>query len=107
MSHPKHQKKSLVSCRIFLLIILLITELLQTQAQAHGFTANKIRLTRDLNGEYRITIWYTHISIGEFREASISTKSKMEAEKIFEQLKAGAEFFLGDIKKTMHFHPKG
>jgi hypothetical protein len=72
-------------------------------AFAHGFTADVVDIKRLMNGKYRVYISYTHLQIGEYREAHIDFKDKKEAIEAFRKLVAGAEFFLGDAK-GIHFH---
>lgn len=49
-------------------------------------------------------IKYTHNEVGEYREAIVEFDSKEEAIKVFQDLAKGADFFLGDVKKSIHFH---
>ena len=73
-------------------------------AHAHGFNANRVHISRQLTGKYRVTIKYTHVELGEYREAHIDFNNKNEAIKAYQDLAQGADFFLGDIKKSLHFH---
>jgi hypothetical protein len=74
------------------------------KALAHGFNANRVRITRIPAGKYRVIIAYSHVEVGEYREAHVDFDSKDEAVATYQQLVQGADFFLGDIKKTIHFH---
>ncbi|MBX9702952.1 MAG: hypothetical protein K2X39_02240 [Silvanigrellaceae bacterium] len=69
-----------------------------------GFNANWVDIVRLNNGKYRVIIKYTHVEIGEFREAHVDFDSKEKAIDIFQKLAKGADFFFGDIEKTVHFH---
>lgn len=73
-------------------------------AFAHGFNANRVQIMRLLNGTYRVVIQYTHVEVGEYREAHVDFEKKDEAIKAYQDLVQGADFFLGDMKKTIHFH---
>jgi hypothetical protein len=71
---------------------------------AHGFNANKVDIAKTLNGKYVITVWYSHVEIGEYRQATLEFDKKKDALEAFKKLKNGADFFLGDAAKTIHFH---
>jgi hypothetical protein len=73
-------------------------------AMAHGFNANWVHITRLPSGVYRVLIKYTHVEAGEFREAHIDFAKKQEALDAYQKLVQGADFFLGDVKKSIHFH---
>lgn len=74
-------------------------------AFAHGFNANHVNIIRTTNGKYRIVIRYTHIEVGEYREAHIDFTNREEALKVYWDLAKGADFFLGnDAKNIVHFH---
>lgn len=75
-----------------------------TQIFAHGFNADRVIIDKLPNGYYRIIIKYTNIEIGEYREAHADFKKYEEAQKLFNMLIKGADFFLGDITKSVHFH---
>lgn len=72
--------------------------------QAHGFNANFVDIVKTFGGKYRVIIKYTHVEVGEYREAHIDFVNKEEAIKVFQDLVRGADFFLGDVKTTIHFH---
>lgn len=73
-------------------------------AHAHGFNANFVDIVKTFGRKYRVIIKYTHVELGEYREAHIDFDSKEEAIKAFQDLANGADFFLGDVKKSIHFH---
>lgn len=83
---------------------LLLSILLAPNALAHGFNANFVQISRLLNGKFRVTIQYTHVEVGEYRQAHVDFDSKEEAIKTYQDLAQGADFFLGDLKKSIHFH---
>lgn len=72
-------------------------------ASAHGFNADVVDIKRLMTGKYRVTIWYTHLSIGEYRTAFIDFAKKEDAIEAFQRLVKGADFFLGD-RNSIHFH---
>lgn len=77
------------------------------QARAHGFNANRVNIVRMLDrGVYRVIISYTHVGIAEYREAHIDFRSRDEALRVYRDLARGADFFLGDVKGSIHFHPE-
>lgn len=73
-------------------------------AQAHGFNANHVDIVKAENGKYRVIVKFTHVEVGEYREAQVDVENKDEAIKVFQDLAKGADFFMGDLKKTIHFH---
>ena len=74
-------------------------------AQAHGFNANRVRIAYvPASGKYRVTIEYTHIEVGEYREAFAEFETKEAAIAAYQQLAQGADFFLGEVQKSIHFH---
>jgi hypothetical protein len=73
-------------------------------AEAHGFNANHVDIVKTFGKKYRVIIKYTHVELGEYREAHIDFEKKDEAIKAFQDLVKGADFFLGDVKKSIHFH---
>jgi hypothetical protein len=73
-------------------------------SNAHGFNANFVDIVKTFGGKYRVVIKYTHVELGEYREAFVDFEKKDEAIKIFQDLARGADFFLGDIKNSVHFH---
>ena len=75
-----------------------------TDAHAHGFNANRVRINRMPTGLYRVNIAYTHVEVGEYREAHVDFNDKAAAIAAYQQLAQGADFFLGDLKKSIHFH---
>jgi hypothetical protein len=75
-----------------------------TSAQADGFNANWVQITKLPTGLYRVNIKYTHVEIGEYREAHADFAKKEDATELYQKLVNGADFFLGDIKKSVHFH---
>jgi hypothetical protein len=79
-----------------------------TTAKAHGFTADTVDIKRLPNGKYRVFINYTHLQIGEYRQAHIDFAEKKKAIEAFNKLVRGAEFFSGSAD-TIHFHeePQG
>ena len=98
------QKPLAVSSKQFLLKIPLIDAMGPSYAQAHGFNANHVHINRLPNGQYRVTINYSHVELGEYRQASVDFEKKEEAIKAYQDLALGADFFLGEIKKSIHFH---
>lgn len=76
---------------------------LTSTAFAHGFTADTVDIKRLPSGKYRVFISYTHLQIGEYREAHIDFVEKKDAIQAFQKLVKGAEFFRGDAK-GIHFH---
>lgn len=78
--------------------------LIQCPAFAHGFNANWVDILKSQTGKYRVMIRYTHNEVGEYREAYVEFENKEEAIKAYQDLAAGADFFLGDVKKSIHFH---
>lgn len=89
---------------IFPIVLLSILGLLPLETYAHGFNANWVHILRVDNGKYRVIIRYTHNEIGEYREAYVDFDKKEEAIKAYQDLAGGADFFLGDVKKSIHFH---
>ena len=73
-------------------------------ALAHGFNADWVQITRLPTGKYRVIIKYTHVEAGEFREAHADFSKKEEAIEVYQKLAQGADFFLGNIKESVHFH---
>ena len=73
-------------------------------ALSHGFNANRVQINRMLNGIYRVTIQYTHVEMGEYRESHVDFVKKAEAIAAYQKLVQGADFHLGDVSKTIHFH---
>lgn len=73
-------------------------------ALAHGFSANTVKTLRLPDGRYRIIVSYTHVGLGEYREAHVDSGDWEATRKMRDDLIGGAEFFLGDLKKTIHFH---
>lgn len=71
---------------------------------AHGFNANHVDIVKTFGRKYRVIIKYTHVEVGEYREAHIDFDKKEEAIKAFQDLAKGADFFLGDVKNSIHFH---
>jgi hypothetical protein len=93
--------------QIKLLVKVLSFLILQTfslHALAHGFNADKVKIIRMPNGMYRLTIQYTHLQIGERREAHIELNTEKQATETFQKLTQGADFFLGQLDKNIHFH---
>ena len=90
--------------RGLLLASIVIASLKPNTLIAHGFNANFVDIVKTFGGKYRVIIKYTHVEIGEYREAFIDFEKKEEAIKAFEDLARGADFFLGDVKKSIHFH---
>ena len=86
------------------LYISIFSSLLPSSALAHGFNANTVEILRLSNGQYRVVIHYTHVELGEYRQAHIDFDKKEEAIKTYQDLAQGADFFLGDVKKSIHFH---
>jgi hypothetical protein len=83
--------------------LVLIGMTLSATANAHGFTADAVDIKRLPNGKYRVLIAYTHLQIGEYRQAHIDFKEKAKAIEAFENLVRGAEFFRGSAE-SIHFH---
>jgi hypothetical protein len=91
---------------LILPLLLLSTSLaIPLQANAHGFNANRVHIVRvPASGMYRVLIYYTHVEVGEYREAHIDFAKRTDALKVYYDLINGADFFLGDTKETVHFH---
>lgn len=77
---------------------------LPNSSHAHGFNANHVDIVKTFGRKYRVIIKYTHVEVGEYREAHIDFDKKEEAIKAFQDLAKGADFFLGDVKNSIHFH---
>lgn len=91
--------------RVYLIITLLFAAAYSDNALAHGFNADRVKILYvPAERVYRVTIKYTHVAVGEYREAHIDFKKRTEALKIYWDLINGADFFLGDIKESVHFH---
>jgi hypothetical protein len=88
---------------IFLTVLSAQISLTQT-ANADGFNADNVKLSKEANGAFKITVWYTHLQIGERRQAHMDFTSLKEATDFYIKLRNGADFFLGDPKKGIHFH---
>lgn len=102
----KHSTHRLLT-QVFIVLSLLITNWLPyttSRARAHGFNANHVDIVKTYGRKYRVIIRYTHVEVGEYRVAHIDFDNKEEAIKAFQDLAKGADFFLGDIKKSIHFH---
>jgi hypothetical protein len=85
--------------------MLLCTAANSQTALAHGFNADRVKILYvPADRVYRVTIRYTHVAVGEYREAHIDFKKRTEALKTYWDLVNGADFFLGDIKEGVHFH---
>lgn len=91
-------------CKYFLLLTTCIQILSSHTAIAHGFNANFVDIVKTFGGKYRVIIKYTHVEAGEYREAFVDFEKKDEAIKAFQDLARGADFFLGDVKNSIHFH---
>ena len=78
--------------------------LLSLPARAHGFNANHVDIVKTFGRKYRVIIKYTHVEVGEYREAHVDFDKKEDAIKVFQDLAKGADFFLGDVKNSIHFH---
>jgi hypothetical protein len=90
--------------RVALYIVLISLTVRPIVVQAHGFNANFVDIVKTFGGKYRVIIKYTHVEVGEYREAHIDFDNKEEAIKSFQDLARGADFFLGDVKSSIHFH---
>lgn len=90
--------------RVLLLTSIALATLKPNTSTAHGFNANFVDIVKTFGGKYRVIIKYTHVELGEYREAFIDFDKKADAIKAFEDLARGADFFLGDVKKSIHFH---
>lgn len=88
----------------FTAIAAILVSVAPSVASAHGFNANWVDIMRTPYGRYRVIIKYTHNEVGEYREAIAEFDDKDEAIKVFQDLAKGADFFLGDVKKSIHFH---
>jgi hypothetical protein len=77
----------------------LLTLILSSSAFGEGFNANFVRIQRTLSGMYRVTIRYSHLEVGEYRESFVEYKTKKEAEGLYEKLKNGADFRQGNFNK--------
>jgi hypothetical protein len=85
--------------------VLLCTFVAWNSAMAHGFNADRVKILYvPADRVYRVTIRYTHVEVGEYREAHIDFKKRLEALKVYWDLVNGADFFLGDAKDSVHFH---
>lgn len=91
-------------CLIVFLLISILAEARTSVAFAHGFNANHVDIVKTFGGKYRVIIKYTHVELGEYRETHIDFEKKEDAIKAFQDLVKGADFFLGDSKKSIHFH---
>jgi hypothetical protein len=90
--------------RLLLLIALSMAFWHPITLQGHGFNANFVDILKTFGGKYRVIIKYTHVELGEYREAHIEFENKDEAIKAFQDLARGADFFLGNVKESIHFH---
>jgi hypothetical protein len=89
----------------FFLSSLALAALMAGQALGHGFNADKVKILYvPADNLYRITIRYTNIEVGEYREAIIHYRNRTEALKVYWDLVNGADFFLGNVKESVHFH---
>jgi uncharacterized protein YktB (UPF0637 family) len=88
---------------VFVLAALLCTTPTKS-ASAHGFNANHVDIVKTFGRKYRVIIKYTHVEVGEYREAHVDFDKKEDAIKVFQDLAKGADFFLGDVKNSIHFH---
>ncbi len=76
-----------------------------SHAFAHGFNADRVKILYvPADNLYRITIRYTNIEVGEYREAVVHHRNRAEALKVYWDLVNGADFFLGNVKDSIHFH---
>lgn len=91
-----------IKMTFFLTALLLVFE--TPIALSHGFNANRVQINRMLNGIYRVTIQYTHVELGEYRESHADFVKKADAIAAYQKLVQGADFHLGDVSKTIHFH---
>ena len=71
-----------------------------------AFSANWVDISRRMNGIYRVTIWYTHLTVGEYRIAIIDFRKSTEAIETFRKLARGADFYFGDSKTQITFQEK-
>ncbi|MFZ9521685.1 MAG: hypothetical protein ACO3A4_14530 [Silvanigrellaceae bacterium] len=92
------------SIKILLFVVLCACFIPSRKVLAHGFNANHVDIVKTFGRKYRVIIKYTHVELGEYREAHIDFDKKDEAIKAFQDLVKGADFFLGDIKNSIHFH---
>ncbi len=93
--------------QLFFVLSLIVFNFLphrNSKAHAHGFNANHVDIVKTYGRKYRVIIRYTHVEVGEYRVAHIDFDNKEEAIKAFQDLAKGADFFLGDVKKSIHFH---
>lgn len=106
---PRRHVRSKLIYGLVALVTLGVSLLIQTKAEAHGFNANHVDIVKTFGRKYRVIIKYTHVELGEYREAHIDFEKKEDAIKAFQDLVKGADFFLGDVKKSIHFHtpPEG
>ncbi len=80
---------------------------LLSPAYAHtGFTADKIFIHQLPSGNYLITIQYTNLDIGEFREAKVQFKLYDDAIIVYKKLVNGAQFYWGDSKNIQFIEEK-
>jgi hypothetical protein len=76
-----------------------------SHASAHGFNADTVKILYvPADNLYRITVRYTNVEVGEYREAIIHYRKRTEALKVYWDLVNGADFFLGNVKESVHFH---
>ncbi len=86
-------------------LVTLCVGLWTNAALAHGFNADRVKILYvPADNVYRITIRYTNVEVGEYREAVVNFKKRLDALKVYEDLVNGADFFLGDVKESVHFH---
>ncbi|MEY4066497.1 MAG: hypothetical protein RIR26_2705 [Pseudomonadota bacterium] len=90
--------------KMMFLLTFITTALLPQWSFPHGFNANYVDIVKTNSRKYRVIIKYTHVEIGEYREAFIDFDDKTAAIKAFQDLARGADFFLGDVKNSIHFH---
>ena len=83
--------------KIFSKIGLFIIILTGFWATAYGqsFSADWVDIHRLARGVYRITIRYTNLQLGEYREAYVDYRSKQKAIDVFTKLASGADFYWG------------
>ncbi len=78
--------------------------LLPLVAWAHGFNANTVSIRRLPNGLYRVSVAYTDMQAGQYRQAHGEFADRKSALQTYDDLRKGADFFSGDLSKTVHFH---
>ncbi len=94
-----------VTAVMVVMVVTAVTAVTSTIAEAHGYNADRVKILYvPAENIYRITIRYTNVEVGEYREAHVDYRNRKEALKVYWDLVNGADFFLGDVKDSLHFH---